>query len=184
MLDTLVVTLLLTLPNTLAATEWIRPELRDSPEDSIRVTCDPGFPLTDLDSIRFYAIPATGGPWRRVYAKGVRGREGQSDSTTLTFLGWTGAHFYVVTTRIGSALESCASQTAYKGTVTGVDLPPPTVPTAAVLVWYDVQGRKLRGRPKATGLYFAVWYVNGRSFGAAQKVPVFEGRELVRLRPP
>lgn len=184
MLDTLTVVLTLTLPSSIAATHWIPPDQRDSFEDSVAVGCDPGSPLTDLDSLRFYALPTQGGAWVRVYAKAVRGREGQSDTTTLAFPGWSGAHLYVTTTRIGFSPESCASPVVYKGPVTGVPLEiPPS--SSSELTWYDVRGRRLAGAPRGSGIYFVVWRDHrGRTISRAQKVPVFRGAPLVRIRPP
>lgn len=181
MLDTLVVTLLLTIPSTRASSMWIPPQDRDTPADSIAYSCEGDEPTDDVDSLRFYGIPSTGGGWRRVYAKSVRGRSGL-DSTTLKLPGWLGGHFYA--TAVDTARnESCASSVVYFGSITGVD-PPRSLRVREVRAeWYDVRGRRLSRLPSRTGLFFFRWVVDGRP-QPAQKVPIVEGRPIVKIRGP
>jgi hypothetical protein len=183
LVDTLVVTLLLTLPGTKAHMAWVPPDERAMPSDSLSETCLPSAsPIFDLDSLLFYASPVTGGGYRRVYGKSVRGREGQLDSTRIVLPGWTAAHFYATTKRIGIAKQSCASNTTYKAlpTVTGVELPAPL--RLVREEWFDVHGRRLKG-PTGTGIRFVRWTVKGRFIGQ-QRVPVVRGVPLVALRRP
>jgi hypothetical protein len=182
LVDSLVVTLLLTLPSSKAPTFIVPVSERESFSDSVRWHCDsgPGEALTDLDSLVFYASPATGGGYRRVHAKSVRGREGSLDSTRLAFPLWTGAHFFVRSKRIGG-LEGCASNEMYKGVVTAVEPAPATI-RVVVEEWFDVAGRRLQG-PTGTGIRYVRWTVKGRFIGS-QRVPVVRGVPLVRLRRP
>jgi hypothetical protein len=182
LVDSLVVTILLTLPSSKAPTFILPVSERESFSDSVRWYCGPGTgaPLTDLDSLVFYASPATGGGYRRVHAKSVRGREGSLDSTRLAFALWTGAHFFVRAKRIGG-VEGCASNSTYKGTVTAVELPD-GIRRVVVEEWFDVAGRRLQG-PTGTGIRYVRWTVRGRFIGS-QRVPVLRGVPLVRLRRP
>jgi hypothetical protein len=181
--DTLVVRLFVTLPAAKAATQIIPPAQRDTPSDSIAYLCTPADPIFDLDSLVVYGYPISGGGFRRVHAKSVRGREGRVDSTTLRLPGWQGGRFYATTKRIGIPRESCPSDQLYKGTVTGVELPD-GIRRVVVEEWFDAHGRRLQG-PTGTGKNFVRWSVRGRFIGS-QTVPVVRGRvpAWFRLRRP
>lgn len=171
MLDTLAVAVLLTLPAYNQALRWVPPSERDNPADSMQAVCEQGTPLQDLDSLIVYGSPATGGGWRRVYGKRVRGLEGRADSTVFALPGWVGGHFYWVCTDTAGN-EACVSPTLYFGTITGVPAPPKT--DTELEEWFDILGRKIR-RPSGTGVFFL------RRHGKVKKVVVVYGRPV---RPP
>lgn len=150
--DSLVAFLIMTLPALNAGQEWIPPSERSSPTDSMVATCYlVADPLEDLDSVIYWANPITGGGYRRAFAKSVRGREGQRDTSRVVVMGALGAHFFA-RTKDRSGNLSCQSNEIYFGTVTAVDPVPvwdPVIRTEEV----DVHGRKV-GKRKASGVYW------------------------------
>jgi hypothetical protein len=140
-----------TLPSTAADTTWLPPSERDSPADSILVSCsEPGEPIADLDSLFLYGHPANGGERRRVAGYSVRTLEGRSYDIGPLSLPWMGGHFDVTTKRLGSK-ESCPGNRVYVGTVTGVEPEPVVVKRDEPI--YDVHGRRV-AKVKASGVYW------------------------------
>lgn len=129
--------------------------------DTTLFDCAGGPPTRDIDSLFVVGIPSTGGGERRVFAKSVRGREGQSDSCSLTLAGWRGGHFFVLVADTARNV-SCASNRVWYGSTTGVGGDPPGLVLDHVAeVYFDVQGRRV-DHPKASGIYFRRRYLNGR----------------------
>lgn len=165
MLDTLFIILLFTVPSYDANTVWIPPWERDTFEDSVQVTCDISTVTTnDIDSVYVYAIPNIGnwGTFRKVREFDVKGKEGQADSVSMVFPGWSAAHFYV-TFIDTSGNESCASDVVFKSNPmvpTGVE--PITVGSVVENSWFDVRGRKLKSKPSASGIYWQVTKINNK----------------------
>lgn len=146
--------MLLTLPSQ-NSTVWV------DPEGNVGYQCEPsGEPLTDLESLRVYVWPVSGGQARVQRTYYVRGLEGQEFPIDVE--PGPGIHVWV-TVLDRSHNESCASNVVYvPGTVTAAEggATPPRIVKAEL---FDVHGRRLRGPPKASGVYYErLRYSDGR----------------------
>lgn len=138
MLDTLVVLLSLTLPATSA-----------NPADSIQGACAVGQPTSDIKWLNLYGASTSGGAFRFLERYDVDGLEGQPFSLVSRQAGWKGGNFYV-TVSDTAGNESCATQTIFVGSITGVE-PIPEIPREER--WFDVHGRRVR-HPTSRGVYW------------------------------
>lgn len=132
-----------------------------SGDSLVAVECSGGGPTADLDSVRLYGWPLTGG-FGPLQSHSARNREGQPDSFVVD--PGPGTTYYA--TAIDTAgNESCPSNTVFlPGTVTGVNPGPGDDPVVSVRA-FDVHGRQVV--PHASGIYFEV--IRRRSGAVAVK---------------
>lgn len=142
------VTLLYTLPQFTAAVD-----------DSGSTFCggaQVGVALTDLDTLRVWGYPYSGGQPRVLQRKSVIGLEGREDSTVVDLSGPT--LVWITSTRASvPGAESCASNQIRVGpTVVGVPTSDPLRRLTSVR-WFDVRGRAVQDTSSvASGLYWRV----------------------------
>lgn len=127
--------------------------------DSAGISCDISVtPLVDLETAVLHGYPLTGGGWRVIREKDVRGRAGEQDTMQVD-TGWN----YFITTKDTSGNESCASPTvSIPGTVTGVPVDPYLGKVKVREAYFSVTGRMEEARrPFASGVYWLVtWYLD------------------------
>lgn len=165
----LATTLTYTVPSHNSFRMVIPEEERDSFGDSIAFDCGrEGEPTSDVAWVTLWWQRVTGGPFEVHHLKSVLGREGQVD-TFLVDPG-PGAHFAVTVSDTAGNHCSFSNVVYIPGTVTGVA----TIPIESITVrHYDIQGRLVKGPPKAVGIYF---------FKAETHSHVWTGRVVVMRR--
>lgn len=157
------------------------PSFNAAVDDSGYPYCEVGtVPLNDLNEVQLWEWSAFPGEKPKIVAThGVMGREGQPDSFVVVRENWWGAHYWV-TTKDYSGNLSCPSNRVYKGTTTSVETP--TDPEALEDKegrWFDVHGRKLQGKPTASGVYFYVPRPGARGI----KYVYFKGQRFIPPKP-
>lgn len=118
--------------------------------DTTYWNCFGGPPTQDVATVSVHWWPISGGASYVIASKDVRGKEGQADSIGVEDR--PGHYWSTATDTAGNV--SCPSNwvTRLPGDMTAVEesAADPVVKT----LFFDVHGRRLRGPPKASGIYF------------------------------